>query len=121
MLFADLRAFELEQVFGAAERIFEGAIGVVEQRVSARLHWRSFLAGAGKAVGMHLAAEAMELMLQGGRSRLKAALEAEDLKIIAAGRRLNLAAMRAEEGGVGVPDGAGPTGDGTAESDFEHS
>ena len=32
VLFANLRALELEQIFGAAERILEGAIGVVEQR-----------------------------------------------------------------------------------------
>jgi hypothetical protein len=71
---------------------------------------------------MHLAAEAMKLMLEGGQVKLEAVREAEDLKIIAAGRRLDLAAMRAEEGGVGVPDGARPTLDrNRGIDDVEHS
>jgi hypothetical protein len=61
---------------------------------------------------MHPAAEAVELGFEGSEVDLKAALQAENLKIIAARRRLDLAAVRTEEGGVGVTDGAGPTLDG---------
>jgi hypothetical protein len=68
------------------------------------------VAGAGKAVGMHLAAEAVKLVLQSGEIDMKPAIQAENLKKIAAGRRLNLAAMRTEESRVVVADGTGPTG-----------
>jgi hypothetical protein len=70
VLFADLRAFQLEQVFGAAQGIFQRAIGVVEQRRVGQAPLPLVLAGAGKAVGMQLAAEAVKLVLQRGRSRL---------------------------------------------------
>ena len=71
MLLANLRAFKLEQIFGAAEGIFERAIGVVEQRGIGQAPLPLVLAGAGKAVGMHLAAEAMKLVLQRGQIDLE--------------------------------------------------
>jgi hypothetical protein len=60
---------------------------------------------------MQLAAEAVKLVLQRGEVDGESALQAKDLEEIAAGRRLNLAAMRAKERGVVVTDGTGPTGD----------
>ena len=73
VLFANLRAFQLEQVFGAVQRIFQGAIGVVEQRRVGQAPLPLVLAGAGKAVGMQLAAEAMKLVLQRGQIEVEAA------------------------------------------------
>ena len=73
VLFADLRTLKLEQVFGAAQRIFQGAIGVVEQRGVGQAPLLFVVAGAGKAIGMQLAAEAMELVLQRGQDRVAAA------------------------------------------------
>jgi hypothetical protein len=64
----------------------------------------------------------MKLMLQCGQIELKAVRQTEDLKIIAAGRRLDFAAMGAEEGGVGVPNRARPTLDrNRGIDDVEHS
>jgi hypothetical protein len=45
---------------------------------------------------MHLAAEAMKLMLQSGQIQIELRLQTEYLEIISARRRLNLAAMRTE-------------------------
>jgi hypothetical protein len=45
---------------------------------------------------MQLAAEAMKLVLQLGQIEIELWFQAEDRKIIAAGWRLNLAAMRAK-------------------------
>jgi hypothetical protein len=53
---------------------------------------------------MHLAAEAVKLVLQRGEVDGEAALQTKDLEKIAAGRRLNLAAVRAKERGVVVAD-----------------
>jgi hypothetical protein len=70
---------------------------------------------------MHLAAEAVKLMLQSREIDLKPALQTKDLEKVAAGRRLKLAAMRAEERGVVVADGTGPTGNGNRGIDnFQH-
>ena len=122
VLGADLRALQLEQVFGAAQRIFQRAIGVVEQRRVGQAPLLFVLHGAGKAVGMQLAAEAMKLVLQRGQIEIELRLQAEDGKIIAARRRLNLAAMRAKKRGVVVADGARPTGNGNRGiENFEHS
>ncbi len=85
VLFANLRALQLEQVFGAAEGVFQGAIGVVEQRCVGQAPLLLVLIGAGKAVGMQLAAEAVKLVLQRGEIEGEAALQAEDVEIIAAG------------------------------------
>ncbi len=71
MLFANLRALQFEQVFGAAERIFQRAIGVVEQRRIGQAPLFFVLLRAGKAVGMQLAAEAMKLMLQRGQIEIQ--------------------------------------------------
>ena len=111
VLLANLRAFQLQQVFGAVKGIFQGAIGVVEQRGVGQAPLPFVLPGAGKAVGVHFAAQAVKLVLQRGQVDGEAALQAEDLEKIAAGRRLNLAAMRAKERGIVVADGTGPTGD----------
>src|ERR1035437_1426131 len=59
---------------------------------------------------MQPAAEAMKLVLQRGQVKIELRLQAEDRKIIAAGWRLNLAAMRAEQRGIIVANGARPTG-----------
>ena len=96
MLFTDLRTFKFEQVFSAMQRVFEGAIGIVEEGGVGQAPLALVLAGAGKAVWMHLAAEAMKFDFEGGQIDLKRARQAEDLKKIASGGRLNLAAMRAE-------------------------
>src|ERR1700691_4501360 len=109
MLFANLRAFQLEQVFGAVQRDFESTVCVVQQGRVSQAPLALVLAGAGKAVRMHLAAETVELLLQGGKIDLKPTLQAEDLKVIAARRRLNLAAMRAEKRGVVVGHRTRPT------------
>ena len=108
MLFADLRAVQLEQVLGAVQGIFQRAIGVVEQRRVGQAPLLLVLAGAGKAVGMQLAAEAMKLVLQRRQIQIQPRLQSEDRKIIAARRRLNLAAMRAEQRGLVVRDGTRP-------------
>jgi hypothetical protein len=71
---------------------------------------------------MELSAEAVKLVLESGQIEIEARLQPEDGKIIAAGRGLNLAAMRAEERGVVVADGTGPTGNGNRGiDDLEHS
>ena len=64
VLFANLRAVQLEQILGAVHRILQRAIGVVEQRRVGQAPLLLVFAGAGKAIGMQLAAEAMELVLQ---------------------------------------------------------
>jgi hypothetical protein len=51
-----------------------------------------------------LAAEAVKLVLQRGEVDGETALQAKDLEKIAAGRRLNLAAVRAKKRGVVVAD-----------------
>jgi hypothetical protein len=53
---------------------------------------------------MHLAAEAVKLVLQRGQINGEAALQAEYLKKIASRWRLNLAAVRAKQRGVVMPD-----------------
>ncbi len=111
VFFANLRAFELEQVFGAEDGIFQGAVGVVEQRCVGKAPLALILARAREAIGMHFAAEAMELALERVKIYLKAALQAEHLKVVALGRRLNLGAMRTEERGVVVGDRARPASD----------
>ncbi len=57
----------------------------------------SLFSGAGKAIRMQLAAEPMKLLLQRRQVDIQLRLEAEDGKVIAAGRRLNLAAMGAKQ------------------------
>jgi hypothetical protein len=64
----------------------------------------------------------MKLMLQGGKIDMKLALQAKDLKIVAPGRRLNLAAMRAKQSGMSMTDRTGPTLNRTRGiDDVEHS
>jgi hypothetical protein len=80
------------------------------------------LCGAGKAIRVELAAEAMKFRLQRGQIQVEPGLQSEDRKIIAPRRGLNLAAMRAEEGGVVVTDRTGPAGNGNRGiEDLEHS
>jgi hypothetical protein len=59
---------------------------------------------------MQLAAEAMKLVLQRGQVEIQLWLQAEYRKIIAAGRRMNLAAMRTKQRGIVVANGTRPTG-----------
>ena len=96
VLFADLRAVQLEQILGAADRIFQRAIGVVEQRGVGQAPLLFVLLCAGKAIGMQLAAEVVELVLEHAEIEIELRHETEDRKIIAARRRLNLAAVRTE-------------------------
>jgi hypothetical protein len=71
---------------------------------------------------MHLAAEAMKLLLQRWKIDLKPTLQTEDPKKIASGWRLNLAAMRAKKRGIVVPYRTGPTSNrNRGIEDFEHS
>jgi hypothetical protein len=71
---------QLEQVFGAVQRIFQGAIGVVEQRRIGQAPLPFVLAGAGKAVGMQLAAQAVKLVLQRGQINVQAAAPGRKLE-----------------------------------------
>src|SRR5208337_4057513 len=96
-VWANLRAFQLEQVFGAVEGVFQSPIGIVEQRGVCQTPLPFVLPGAGKAVGVHFAAQAVKFVLQRGQVDGKSVLQTKDLEKIAAGRRLNLAAMRAKE------------------------
>src|ERR1035437_5742025 len=59
---------------------------------------------------MQPAAEAMKLVLQRGQIEIELWFQAEDRKIITAGRRLNLAAMRTKESGIVMANRARPTG-----------
>jgi hypothetical protein len=59
---------------------------------------------------MQPATEAMKFLLQNGQIDVQPRRQSKNRKIIAAGRRLNLAAIRAKEGGLIVSDGAGPAG-----------
>ena len=68
VLFAYLGAFKLEQVFGAMQRIFESAIGVIDQRRVCQAPFTFLFGGTGEAVGVQLAAEAVKLVFEGGRS-----------------------------------------------------
>ena len=89
--------------------------------MSARLHCFSFFIGAGKAIGVQLAAEAMKLVLQSLQIQVQTRLQSKNRKIIAAGRGLNLAAMRAKESGFVVRDGTGPAGNRNCGiDDFQH-
>jgi hypothetical protein len=63
----------------------------------------------------------MEFSLQRGQIKIEPRLKAEYGKEVASWRRLNLAAMRTEECGIVVPDGAGPTGNrNRGIEDFQH-
>jgi hypothetical protein len=71
---------------------------------------------------MDFAAEAVKLALQRGQVKIEPWLKTEDLEIIAARRRLDLAAMRAKQRGVVVADRTGPTGNGyRGIENLEHS
>jgi hypothetical protein len=52
----------------------------------------------------------MKLVLQRGQIEIELRLQAEDRKIITPRRRLNFAAMRAEQCGIVMADRARPTG-----------
>ena len=65
---------------------------------------------------MQLAAEAMKLMLQRGQIEVQLRLQAENGKIIAARRGLNLAAMRTKKRGLVVATEHDQHATGTAES-----
>jgi hypothetical protein len=112
VLLADGVAGDAEEVFDALDGVAEGAIGVVEERSVGQAPLFFVFGSAGKAVGMELAAEAVELRLKAGKVDAESWLEAEDLEVIAARGRLDLAAMGAKECGIVVSDGTGPTGDG---------
>jgi hypothetical protein len=53
---------------------------------------------------MELSAQAVELSLQRSEVDVQVWCQAEDGEVIAPGRRLNLAAVRAEQGGSALPD-----------------
>ena len=97
VLFADLRALQLQQVLGAVQRILQRAIGIVQQRRVRQAPLPLIVSGAGKAVRMDLAAQAVKLVLQRRQIQVQPRLQSEDRKIIAARGRLNLAAMRTEQ------------------------
>jgi hypothetical protein len=86
------------------EGVSQSSIGIVEQRGIRKAPLPLVFVGAGKAVGVDLAAEAVKLVLQRGEVDGETALQAKDLEKIAAGRRLNLAAVRAKKRGVVVAD-----------------
>src|ERR1700739_3725652 len=97
MLFADFSAVQLKHVFGAADRISQRAIGVVQQRGAGEAPFFLVCARAAEAVRVQLATELVELVLQHAEIEVEARHESEDREIIASRRRLNLAALRAEK------------------------
>jgi uncharacterized damage-inducible protein DinB len=108
VLFADLVALNLEQVFRALDRVAEGAVGVVEERCSGKAPLLLVRRGASEAVWMQAAAEAVEFTLQGCGVNGEGALQAEGLVVIDAGGGLDFAARgteewRGAEGGVARP------------------
>jgi hypothetical protein len=63
----------------------------------------------------------VKLLLQRGQIQIEPRLQTEDGKIIAAGRGLNLAAMRAKKSGFVVSYGTGPAGNWNRTIDgFQH-
>jgi hypothetical protein len=70
---------------------------------------------------MQPAAEAMKLLLQSGQIEVQPRLESENRKIIADGRRLNLAAIGTKQRGFVVGNGTGPAGNrDRILEDFQH-
>ena len=72
--------FELEQIFSAPDRVFQGAVGVVEQRAVGQAPLLLLLACARVDIGMETAAEAVELALQGRHIESQLARQGEDFK-----------------------------------------
>ena len=59
-------AFEMQQVFGALDRILQRAVGVVEQGALFQAPFLLLAAGAGIQIRMKLAAQFVEIFLQSG-------------------------------------------------------
>src|SRR5579871_4338034 len=108
MLFTDFGAFKFEQIFGAAQRVFQRAVCIIKQRRVSQAPLALVFTGPGETVWMDLAAQAMKLVLERGQIEVQFLSKPEDRKIIASRRRLNLAAVRAKERGLIVRNRARP-------------
>src|SRR5208282_1963842 len=75
VLFTDLGAMEFEQVFGAADRIAEGAISVVKQCCIGETPLLLIRSRSREAIRMELAAELVELMFQHTKIKSQARLK----------------------------------------------
>ena len=113
VLLADAHALKFEKVLGALDGVAEGAVGVVEERGGGERPGLFAFGGAGKTIRMELAAEAMELALEGGKIKGEQGMatsdRGEDLEVVDADSGLNLAAVRAKQGRGGKGRMAGPT------------
>ena len=94
MLFADLGAVQLQQIFRTADWIPQRAISIVQQRGIRQAPLLFILLRACKAIRMQLAAQLMKLVFQHAEIEIQLRHKSEDRKIIPSRRRLNLAAMR---------------------------
>jgi hypothetical protein len=82
--------------------VFEGAIGVIEERGIGEAPFFFIERSAREAIRMQLAAEPMKFRLQRWQIEIQPRLQTEDGEEVTAWRRLNLAAVGAEQSGVVV-------------------
>ena len=107
-LLFEVHAFQMQQVFGALDRVSEGAVSVVEQGTLFQAPFLFLGAGARVQVGMKLAAQFVESFFQGSDIEIQLGRQPEKREIVDRSRRLHFTAGGAEVRGAHGP--AGPAG-----------
>lgn len=111
-----------QQIFHAAHRLAQRAVGVVQLRGAVQRHFALARLGEHKTVGMQLPAQLMEALLERRGVNPQLGRQPQQRKVVGAGRdRLNLAAAFAElsvvGAGVATPAGERQSGGGVG---FRH-
>src|ERR1700677_2233951 len=89
-------AFEPQQIFGALDGIFQGAIRVVEHRTLLETPSALLIIGLSEDIGMKAAAQRIEFFFERGGVQVELAWKSEEGEVIYWRWRLHLAARTTE-------------------------
>src|SRR5580704_6959325 len=98
--------------------VFECAIGVIQEGRIGEAPFFFIVLGARESVRMQLATGAMKFRLQRWHIEIQPRLQSKDGEEVTARRRLNLAAVGAEQSGIVVGYRTRPTGNGNRGIDY---